>query len=225
MTVYTSGITNISRDWGNIPCIVRITSLDSLAMITTPGYLLTQASQINAINMGYFQWQTGDIALISYAGGEGFFKVDFLVNFDFTPLSSTAGSFTITNAELLTMGVTPLLMIPAAGPHTWIVLNTPIAVEYDYSGAVTAGGGAFGLQYGNTTLLGGTAASTTEAAATINGFGADNGFTLNAAATGTMASMVNTGIYVGNATGNFTNAGGAATITVNYTYNVYSTTA
>ena len=218
-------IQQIQRDWGNNPCIVRIVCNDSLATITTPGYLTAQATNINAINFGAFQWQAHDIALIAYNGGEGFFTVDSTVNFDFSPLVSNSVDMIITNAQFLTMGVTPILAVPAAGPHTWIVLNTPIAVEYDYSGAVSAAGGAFGLQYGNTTLLGGTAASSTEAAATINAFAASNGFTLNAAATGTMASMVNLGIYIGNATANFTNAGGAASMRVNFGYTVYPTTA
>lgn len=218
-------ITVITRDWGNNPSIVRVVTTDSLATITATGYLTTQAAIINALNFGLFQWQANDIALVAYAGGEGFFTVDPLVNFNFSPLVSNSASIVITNAQLLTMGVTPVLLVPAAGPHTWIVLNTPIAVEYDYGAAVTASGGAFGLQYGSTTLLGGTAASSTEAAATINAFAASNGFTLNAAATGTMASMVNLGIYLSNGTGNFTNAGGTSSFKVNFSYNVYPTVA
>src|SRR5271156_805842 len=100
---FTSGIIEISRDWGPNPCIVRIITLDSLATITTPGYLTAQATQINSINFGAFQWSPTDIALIAYAGGEGFFRVDPLVNFDFTPLNSTATSIVISNAQLLTM--------------------------------------------------------------------------------------------------------------------------
>jgi hypothetical protein len=218
-------ITNISRDWGTFPSIVRITTTDSLATITLPGYLTAQAANIFALNNGPFQWTPTDFVAISYAGGKGIFNVDYLVNDTFSLLNGIVNnvSVTVTSAQLLAMSATPVLIIPAQGAHTWIVAQTPIAFEYDYGTAAYAAGGAIGLEYGNTALLAGTAASSTLAAATFNGFVANNGFTLNSAATGTMASMVNLGIYLSNATAAFTTGNGTLTVDINYS--VYNTTA
>lgn len=218
-------ITAISTDWGVYPRIVRVTTTDDLAVITTNGYLTAQNSNIELLQNGEFQWTPNDIVAISYLGGKGFFNVDYLVNDTFTPMVTTqqSVSLTVTTAQLEAMSATPVLVVPAAGAHTWIVGVTPIAFEYDYGGTQFTAGGAVGLEYGNTALLAGTAASTTEAAATINGFTANNGFTLNATATGTMASMVNEGIYLSNGTQAF--ATGNGSLTVNFRYNIYNTTA
>ena len=62
----------------------------------------------------------------------------------------------------------------------------------------------------------GTAASATEAAATINGFAANNGFTLAGASTGTMASMINMGIWVTSQTQNFATGDGTMFLTLDY---------
>lgn len=218
-------ITAISTDWGVFPRIVRVTTTDDLAVMTTPGYLTAQNAAIESLQNGEFQWTPNDIVAISYAGGKGFFNVDYTVNHNFTAMTSTqqSASVTLTSAEIEDMAAAPALLVPAAGAHTWIVGVTPIAFEYDYGGTQYTAGGAIGLQYGNAADLVGTAASTTLAAATLNGFTANNGFALNATATGTMASMVNEGIYLSNGTQAF--ATGTGTLTVNYRYNIYNTTA
>jgi len=208
----------ISTDWGIYPRIVRIVTNDTLATITTEGYLTAQAANIQALQNGTFEWTPNDFVAISYAGGKGFFNVDYTTFFKFIDLTFTQNvQVGITPAEILAMSATPVQIIPAAGPHSWIVLNTPIAFEYDYDGTAYASGGAIGLEYGNTALLAGTAASSTLAAATFNAFTANNGFTLNAAATGTMANMVNLGIYLSNATGAFTTGNGYLIVNANYT--------
>jgi len=72
-----AGITSISRDWGFAPSIVRISTTDTLATITTTGYLLTQTDQIEAVNAGPFDWAVTDYVLVYYsdAGGSwGFFQ-------------------------------------------------------------------------------------------------------------------------------------------------------
>lgn len=218
-------ITAISTDWGVFPRIVRVTTTDDLAVITTNGYLTAQDNAIELLQNGEFQWTPEDIVAISYLGGKGFFNVDYLVNDTFIPMvtSQQSASLVVATAAFEGMSAAPILVVPAAGAHTWIVGVTPIAFEYDYGGVQFTGGGVVGLQYGNTALLAGTAASTTEAAATINGFTANNGFTLNATATGTMATMVNLGIYLSNATAPF--ATGNGSLTVNFRYNIFNTTA
>jgi hypothetical protein len=216
-------ITQITRMWANQPSIVSIVTTDTLFTITQNGYLTSQAANIAALNNGAFQWQLGDYALIYYAGGEGFFTVDYLTNLTFVAATQEKSiNITVTSAQIQALYATPLLIIPAQGAHTWIVCTNSI-YEFDYGTTQYTAGGAFGLQYDSTVHAGGTAASATLAAATINGFTANNGFTLAGAATGTMASMVNKGIYLCNATAAF--ATGDSTITATIPYKVINTTA
>jgi hypothetical protein len=71
-------ILSIQRDWGVSPSIVRITTDDSLATITTAGYLTgtAVAASIEALQNGSFEWVEGDLVAIVYDGGEGFFTRD-----------------------------------------------------------------------------------------------------------------------------------------------------
>ncbi len=69
-------ITAISRDWGVDPSIVRITTTDDLATITTTGYLTAQEDNIELLQNGSFEWLDTDFILIYYADGEGFFVRD-----------------------------------------------------------------------------------------------------------------------------------------------------
>ncbi len=71
-----SGIQSIVRDWGTNPAIVRIDTTDTLATITTTGYLATQTVQIQAANSGPFDWNLTDYVLVYYSdngGSWGFF--------------------------------------------------------------------------------------------------------------------------------------------------------
>lgn len=69
-------ITNISFDWGVDPTMVRITTTDSLATITTTGYWTTQADTIDSLNHGAFVFPEGCLIAINYSNGEGFFTFD-----------------------------------------------------------------------------------------------------------------------------------------------------
>lgn len=69
-------ITEISRDWGSEPSIVRIVSTNTLAQVGTNGYLLAQADEIEALNAGAFQWQASDMVLVYASDGWGFFTID-----------------------------------------------------------------------------------------------------------------------------------------------------
>lgn len=69
-------ITEISRDWGVRPSLVRITTTDGLAAITANGYLNTQTENIESINHGEFVFKDGDLVAIFYDGGEGMFTHD-----------------------------------------------------------------------------------------------------------------------------------------------------
>jgi len=66
-------ITAISYDWGFEPTIVRITTTDSLATITTAAYWTGQSTVIEALNNGAFTFPEGCLVAINYSDGEGFF--------------------------------------------------------------------------------------------------------------------------------------------------------
>lgn len=69
-------VLSLSRDWGVNPAIVRMTVTDTLATITTPGYLTGTAiaAEIEALNTGAFDWLNSDLVLINYDVSWGFFK-------------------------------------------------------------------------------------------------------------------------------------------------------
>jgi hypothetical protein len=94
-------ILTISRDWGVEPCIVRITTSDNLATITTAGYLTNQALIIEALQNGDFEWLPTDVVLIVYNGGEGFFVRD-AVNETFVAAATVPGTLsdTLPSAEI-----------------------------------------------------------------------------------------------------------------------------
>lgn len=69
-------ITSIRRGWGVGPSIVRLTTTDNLATVTTVGYLATQSAALTAENNGEFKFVAGDIIAIDYSDGQGFFVYD-----------------------------------------------------------------------------------------------------------------------------------------------------
>ena len=73
-----SGITSISRDWGFEPSIIRLTTTDNLAAITTTGYMAAQAANIAAVNSGPFEFNDLDYVLAFYDAATlfGFFVYD-----------------------------------------------------------------------------------------------------------------------------------------------------
>ena len=74
-----TGITSLTRDWGTKPAIVRMTTTNDLAAITTAGYIAAQATNIALINAGAFEWDpVSDYVLVNYDAGTlyGFFVYD-----------------------------------------------------------------------------------------------------------------------------------------------------
>ena len=70
----TFTISSIARNFDGNPNIVSIVTSADLATITTAGYLTNEATNIEQLQNGNFQWALTDIVLISY-------QPDFLVNF------------------------------------------------------------------------------------------------------------------------------------------------
>jgi hypothetical protein len=209
-------ITAISRDWGNDPCIVRVVTTDNLATIVAAGYLTAQAANIEAIQNGDFQWVADDYVLIAYNGGEGFFTYDG-VNFTFVPASgpSFSASVRLTSAQIQGMDAAPVLIIATPGANKMLMLSR-IVCTYLYGTAQYTGGGAIGLEWGNTAALAGPSASTTLAGATFDGYTASNNFELTPDNTDTVAHIANMGVYISNNTAPFATGDGTLIVNVNY---------
>ena len=219
-------ILSIQRDWGVGPSIVRVTTSDTYATITANGYLTAQASNINSLNFGAFQWLPTDSVLVSYSNGEGFFTADTTVNSTFVAAGSQilSTSLVVTSAQFKTIYTAGLQVVPSGGAHT-IIVPTFVGVEYDYLTAQYTGGGAVSLQWSTAAPVNaaGTNATATVAAATINGYTESEYFTIASAAAVTTALSVNMGLWLVAATGNF--ATGAGTFKLNVNYRVIPTSA
>ena len=111
-------ITAIGRYFVGDPNIVSIVTDDTLAEITTAGYITSAAiaADIEALNNGEFQWMDTDIVLISYAPDflVNFFKYDaanatFVANPAAGGLTNTLldGSIFVGNAANIATGVLP----------------------------------------------------------------------------------------------------------------------
>ncbi len=114
-------ITAIAVDWSGSPRIVRIVTTDTLATITTSGYLTTQVDELNDLQHGDFQWEINDEVLITYADGQGFFTRNATTN-SFTAQPASAGTLTNT----LTNG--SIFVGNASNIATGVALTGPIAI-------------------------------------------------------------------------------------------------
>ena len=83
------GITAIRRDYGVTPSMVRIETTDTLATVSTTGYITSQASEINQLNKGAFQWEVSDAVLVYAVNGVELYEIssDFA---SLIPISSGA---------------------------------------------------------------------------------------------------------------------------------------
>jgi hypothetical protein len=122
---------------------------------------------------------------------------------------------TINNAALLAMYDTPVQLVPAQGAGSLILVDK-VVIDYHYSTASTAAGGAIAAQYDSTVHGGGVAASQTVAAATLNGFSANAVMTAGSVQIAQADTAVyNKGIYLSNASADFTTGAGSLVV---YTY-------
>jgi hypothetical protein len=129
-------ITNIRRDWGVGPSIVRIVTTDNLATITTAGYLTAQEDEIRALNNGDFAWVDTDYVLISYNGGIGFFLRD-AVNATFVAAAVVPG--TLAN----TLPSAQIFVGNAGNVATAVAMTGDVAINN--AGATTIQAGAIDL--------------------------------------------------------------------------------
>lgn len=209
-------ITSITRDWGIVPCIVRIVSTDTLATVSAPNYILSQAANIVAINEGAFTWLPSDSVLVYAADGSSLYAISS----DFTSLNAVNGaiqqvSIALSNAQILGKYAAPVFVLPAPAAGS-VNLVTSAALNIIYGTTQFAAGGVIALQYKNTVHGGGVLASSTIAAATLNGVTANTVLTMTQAASVILANAAAQPIYLSNQTAAFTTGDSTGTLIVNY---------
>jgi len=191
---------------------------DSIATISASGYFLPVVIDLLVY----------DIILVTGSDGNAILQVLTSVPpSDISAGSITTGNYlnpslieyvtttTISNAQLLALYDTPVQLVPAQGAGSLILVDKMV-LDYHYSTAATAAGGAIGAQYANTVHGAGVAATATIAAATLNGFTANAQMTVGSVAVAQVNTAVeNIGIFLSNATADFTTGSGTAIV---YTY-------
>lgn len=130
-------ITNISRDWGVQPSIVRVTSTDNLATITAPMYLTSQLANIESIQHGVFQWTPTDLVAIVYAGGSGQFLYDS-VNNTFAPntFQANTNNLYMINLNMYFDSVSEISIIPGSARDSANVSDITLTNAVDVNAAI-----------------------------------------------------------------------------------------
>src|SRR5580692_11662052 len=67
-------ITSIRRDTPNNVSIVRISTTDTLATVSSPGYIAAETQEINTLNSGVWQWFISDTILVNASDGNAFYE-------------------------------------------------------------------------------------------------------------------------------------------------------
>ena len=129
-------IITISRDWGVVPSLVRITATDDLTTITTPNYLLTQDSAIRSLNNGEFEWLDNDGVVISYLGGINTFRRDVPTN-TFVLMNEPAGG------EIVTPTIPGHIIIAFDSIGTIGNQMTDVGSTANFNGNIQAGNATF----------------------------------------------------------------------------------
>jgi hypothetical protein len=111
-------ITSMKRDYGVNPAIVRISATDDIDTITTAGYIGSQASVIQQLNGGTFQWEEDDYILISYDDSWGF----FLYTIDSDQLSSAPLPLIAGTGITISQGLTGMTISSSDAGENWSVV-------------------------------------------------------------------------------------------------------
>lgn len=205
-------ITSITRDWGIVPCIVRMVSTDTLSTVGSAGYITAQAANIIAVNEGAFTWLPSDVVLVDAADGWSFYSISS----NFTSLNLIGSgvqqfSVAITAAQIDGMYAAPIFLLPAPAAGTLNLVQSA-AWDINYGGTVFAGGGAIAIQYKNTVDGLGTLATATISAATLIAATANTNLLFTPPTQVISANAIAQPLYLSNQTAPFT--GGTLTTTV-----------
>jgi len=124
-------ITAISSDFSQSPRTVRITTTNTLAQITTAEYITDQASAISTLNAGPFTFQEGDLCLINFSDGEGWFEVDFDDNTFVAEVDPGQLSNTLQENRIFVGSAANVATGVAMSGHATIVSNGTLTIEDD----------------------------------------------------------------------------------------------
>ncbi len=192
------------------------------------GYLTTDDTMATVKAAGYFNigpnallqnttFRIGDFIYCVCTDGVTQIQITELLPNITTALFSAAAlqSATVTGISPLTLSSVGAQLVVAPGAGNLII---PVALNFNYIFATAqyTAGGAIGVQYGSTAAAGGQAASSTLAAATLNGYTANELFSLVPEASGPTSGSINEPLYLTAATANFATGAGTITAYVNY---------
>lgn len=141
-------ITNLDRDYGVQPSIVRMTTTDDLGTITASNYLIEQQPFIALIKGGSFTFVNSDVVCIYYQGGHGFFELSD----DFSTLVKISGGSSLiidgtpneidvnTVGDVVTLSISSTLVVPPGATATSPSASNNVATK-GYVDAVAGAGG------------------------------------------------------------------------------------
>jgi hypothetical protein len=202
--------------------IYQVTAVSSTSVTTESVGFSSSVGTANIINNAVTyakiqQASAGDVLLANPTGSAANYEEVTLGNaLSFTgttlgvPLNVLRlATFSLTAAQFKGMYATPVSVLAAPGANLMNIVDS-CAINYTYSTAAYAAGGAVGLQYGNTADLAGPPASTTEAATDYTSATANTMFRFGGGlSTGAVTSTaINTAIYISNASAAFTTGSG-----------------
>lgn len=194
---------------GTAPSVWSASTADSLATITTAGYLNDLGSLVKANDVFYVNY----LDTSTFPLGENSVLAQFYVtksgsNVSLTSLPSGFGSsqyttVAITAAQFNGMYAAPKLLVAAPGANRLLVLEQ-MQLLMTYGTAAYAAGGVVAVQWDSTANGAGVIASTTIAAAAFQAT-ASTGWNFNPGVVAeTFSTTVNKGLYLSNITGAFT---------------------
>lgn len=186
-------------------------TVESTGLTTNIG---TANIQANAVTYAKIQQASaGDVLLGNPTGVAANYEEVTLGNgldfnstaLELNPEFLNVAEVSLTAAQFNGMYATPVQVIAAPGANKAIIVDS-VLLNMTYGASQFSGGGAVGLQYGNSAHLAGAAASATEQASDFTGaaastlFRIDGGLSTGAA----LASAANAAVYISNATAAFT---------------------
>ena len=136
-----------------------------------------------------------------------------------SPVEYMKSTVVLSSANIKAMYATPVVIIPAKGPHTIIVLHD-VFYEFVYTAPVYTGGdgnGAFLLQYGNTIHGGGVNLAQYAPSLLTNTQNVVNqSQEINLNLSGSISGMINTAIYASNTVAAYAAGNGLVNMTLFY---------
>lgn len=203
---------------------LQVTAVSSSSVTTETTGLINSVGTANIINNAVtyakIQQTVGGLVLIGNSSGSpgnlreltlgpGLVFSGSVLRVDPSLQFFVNGSITLTN--FLNNYTTPVLLVPAVGPNSTIIIDS-IQIYQHYGTAPLVGGGALIPQYGNTIHGNGVPAGTSVTAADLAQTASTAYTMIGASGSGAFfprSTCVNQGIYLSNKTGLFTGGTGS----------------